>query len=77
MLNLIQNLSYRQKETDPVRQLADRQMTLSPTPYQNYTMPGGKIMSYHKGWDINQVIFFFFLRIAIKENKKISEARLI
>ena len=49
MLNLIQNLSYRQKETDPVRQLADRQMTLSPTPYQNYTMPGGKIMSYHKG----------------------------
>ena len=25
MLNLIQNLSYRQKEADPVRQLADRQ----------------------------------------------------
>ena len=25
MLNLIQNLSYRQKKADPVRQLADRQ----------------------------------------------------
>ena len=47
MLNLIQNLSYRQKETDPVRQLADRQVDelVNPVPKlygtrrQNYVLP--------------------------------------
>ena len=47
MLNLIQNLPYRQKEADPVRQLADRQddAFVNPIPklygtrMQNYVLP--------------------------------------
>ena len=77
MLNLIQNLSYRQKEADPVCQLADRQDDKLANPVLKLYGPRGKIMSYHKDLDITQVNFFFFLEITIKENKKISEARLI